>query len=55
MKWPIDGNIIADVSRRVGRRGRSGRHYGLGGFCITPYSTIIYLLKVAGIYVMNNE
>jgi hypothetical protein len=34
-KSPIDGDIIADVSRRVGP--------------LTPYSTINYLLKVAGI------
>ena len=44
-----------DVSQRVGGRGGSGRHYGWVGNSTPPYSTINYLLKVAGIYVMNNE
>jgi len=30
-KLPIDSNIIVDVSRLVGGRGRNGRHHGWGG------------------------
>jgi hypothetical protein len=36
--------------------GRSGIHYGWGGGSTTiPYPTITYLLKAAGLYVINNE
>ena len=35
-KSPIDGNIIAGISRWVGGRGRSGIHYGWGGNSIPP-------------------
>ena len=57
-KSPIDGNIIADVSRRVGRLGEEWKTLKMGGSSIPPllptqqstiYSTINYLLEVAGI------
>ena len=55
MKSPIDGNVIVDVSRLVGRRGEEWKTYGWVGNSIPPYTTINYLSKVAGICVMSNE
>ena len=50
MKSPIDGNIIADVSRRVGRLEleEEWKTNGWVGNSIPPYTTINYLLKAAG-------
>ena len=57
MKSPIDGNIIADVSRRVGCLGEEWKTLWMGGSSIPPLhptqqSTII---ESGWKYVMNNE
>ena len=56
-KTPIDGDIIADVSRRVGRLEleEEWKTNGWVGNSIPPYTTINYLLKAAGICLMSNE
>ena len=56
-KTPIDGDIIADVSRRVERLEleEEWKTNGWVGNSIPPYTTINYLLKAAGICLMSNE
>ena len=46
-----------DVNRRVGGRGEEWNTLWMGwkGSTTTPYSTINYLLKAAGIWDINNE